>query len=66
MLENVSLHYGSGKGPALEQVTCSINMAETTAGVTGKDDRRTVRGEAAVGHTQIAAVDNVNASVERN
>jgi ATP-binding cassette, subfamily B, bacterial MsbA len=31
VLENVSLYYGSGKGPALEQVTCSINMAETTA-----------------------------------
>jgi ATP-binding cassette, subfamily B, bacterial MsbA len=29
--ENVSLHYDSGKRAALEQVTCSINMGETTA-----------------------------------
>jgi subfamily B ATP-binding cassette protein MsbA len=31
VLENVSLYYGSGKGPALDQVTCSINIGETTA-----------------------------------
>jgi subfamily B ATP-binding cassette protein MsbA len=29
--ENVSLHYDSGKGAALEQVSCSINFGETTA-----------------------------------
>lgn len=29
--ENVSLHYESGKGAALEQVTFSINFGETTA-----------------------------------
>ena len=29
--ENVSLHYDSGKGAALKQVTCSINIGETTA-----------------------------------
>jgi subfamily B ATP-binding cassette protein MsbA len=31
VLENVSLYYDSGKGPALDQVTCSINIGETTA-----------------------------------
>jgi ATP-binding cassette, subfamily B, bacterial MsbA len=31
VFENVSLHYDSGNGPALDQVTCSINMGETTA-----------------------------------
>jgi ATP-binding cassette, subfamily B, bacterial MsbA len=31
IFENVSLHYDSGKGAALEQVTCSINFGETTA-----------------------------------
>jgi subfamily B ATP-binding cassette protein MsbA len=31
VFENVSLHYDSGKGTALEQVTCSINFGETTA-----------------------------------
>jgi ATP-binding cassette, subfamily B, bacterial MsbA len=31
VLENVSLYYDSGKRPALDQVTCSINMGETTA-----------------------------------
>jgi ATP-binding cassette, subfamily B, bacterial MsbA len=31
VLENVSLYYGSGKGPALDQVTCSIKIGETTA-----------------------------------
>jgi subfamily B ATP-binding cassette protein MsbA len=31
VLENVSLYYGSGKGPALAEVTCSINIGETTA-----------------------------------
>jgi ATP-binding cassette, subfamily B, bacterial MsbA len=31
VFENVSFHYGSGKNVALEQVTCSINMGETTA-----------------------------------
>jgi ATP-binding cassette, subfamily B, bacterial MsbA len=31
VLENVSLYYGSGKGPALDEVTCSINIGETTA-----------------------------------
>ena len=31
VLENVSLYYGSGKGPALDQVTCLINIGETTA-----------------------------------
>jgi ATP-binding cassette, subfamily B, bacterial MsbA len=29
--ENVSLHYDSGKAAALEHVTCSINIGETTA-----------------------------------
>jgi ATP-binding cassette, subfamily B, bacterial MsbA len=29
--ENVSLHYDSGKGAALEQVNCSIKFGETTA-----------------------------------
>jgi ATP-binding cassette, subfamily B, bacterial MsbA len=29
--ENVSLHYDSGKGAALNQVTCSIKIGETTA-----------------------------------
>jgi subfamily B ATP-binding cassette protein MsbA len=29
--ENVSLDYASGKGAALEQVSCSINFGETTA-----------------------------------
>src|SRR5260221_4268941 len=31
VLENVSLYYGSRKGPALDQVTCAINIGETTA-----------------------------------
>ena len=31
ILENVSLYYGSEKGPALARVTCSINSGETTA-----------------------------------
>jgi|SRR5271157_1692897 len=31
IFENVSLHYDCGKGAALEQVTCSINVGETTA-----------------------------------
>jgi ATP-binding cassette, subfamily B, bacterial MsbA len=31
VFENVSFHYDSGKNAALEQVTCSINMGETTA-----------------------------------
>ena len=31
VLDNVSLHYESGKVPALEQVSCTINMGETTA-----------------------------------
>ena len=31
IFENVSLHYDSGKGAALKQVTCSINIGETTA-----------------------------------
>jgi ATP-binding cassette, subfamily B, bacterial MsbA len=31
VLENVSLHYGSEKSAALEQVNCAINMGETTA-----------------------------------
>ncbi len=31
VFENASLHYDSGKSAALEQVTCSINMGETTA-----------------------------------
>ncbi|MBV9085256.1 MAG: ATP-binding cassette domain-containing protein, partial [Acidobacteriaceae bacterium] len=31
LFENVSLHYGSGKRAALESVTCSISMGETTA-----------------------------------
>ncbi len=31
VFENVSLHYDSQKGAALEQVTCTINMGETTA-----------------------------------
>jgi len=29
--DNVSLHYESGKGAALERVSCSINFGETTA-----------------------------------
>jgi len=31
VLENVSLYYDSAKGPALDEVTCSINSGETTA-----------------------------------
>ena len=31
VFENVSLHYDSGKSAALKQVTCSINIGETTA-----------------------------------
>ena len=31
VFENVSLHYNSGKSAALKQVTCSINIGETTA-----------------------------------
>ena len=31
IFENVSLHYDSGKSAALKQVTCSINIGETTA-----------------------------------
>ncbi len=31
VLEDVSLYYDSGKGPALDQVNCSINIGETTA-----------------------------------
>src|SRR3984957_17088174 len=31
IFENVSLHYDSGKGAALEQVSCSIKIGETTA-----------------------------------
>ena len=31
IFENVSLHYDSGKSPALKQMTCSINIGETTA-----------------------------------
>jgi subfamily B ATP-binding cassette protein MsbA len=31
IFENVSLHYDSGKGAALKQVSCSINIGETTA-----------------------------------
>jgi subfamily B ATP-binding cassette protein MsbA len=31
VLENVSLYYDSGKGLALDEVTCSINIGETTA-----------------------------------
>src|SRR5258708_3601156 len=31
VLENVSLCYDSAKGPALDEVTCSINSGETTA-----------------------------------
>jgi subfamily B ATP-binding cassette protein MsbA len=31
LFENVSLHYGSKKGGALEKVSCSINLGETTA-----------------------------------
>jgi ABC-type multidrug transport system fused ATPase/permease subunit len=31
VFENVSLHYDSGKAAALENVTCSVNMGETTA-----------------------------------
>ena len=37
MFENVSLHYDSGKSAALEQVTCSINVGETTAFVGPSD-----------------------------
>jgi ATP-binding cassette, subfamily B, bacterial MsbA len=31
VFDNVSLHYGCEKGPALDQVTCSIDIGETTA-----------------------------------
>ncbi len=31
VFEDVSLHYDSGKSAALERVTCSINLGETTA-----------------------------------
>ena len=31
IFEDVCLHYDSGKGAALKQVTCSINIGETTA-----------------------------------